>query len=47
MRDKSPVHYFQGYLETFNLETGFTRDEYCFVDVGHVYVNIRLEEFPG
>lgn len=37
------IEYYQGYLETFNLSTGFTLDEYCFLEIGERYI-IRLEE---
>lgn len=43
---KALVKYFLGYLETFNLETGFTREEYCFVDIEESCIKVRLEEYP-
>lgn len=38
---------YQAYLETYNLQTGFTRDEYCFLEIGTDHIKVWLEESHG
>ncbi|MBC2770898.1 hypothetical protein [Pusillimonas minor] len=36
------TRYYQGYLETFNMTRGFTRDEYCFVEIAEKCIVVRM-----
>lgn len=37
-------NFYQGYLETYNLELGFVRDEYCFVEIAPKKIKFWIED---